>query len=127
MREGNVPGRHVRALKRAAESGQTDAQYNLACAYVTGEGVRRNRVLGLKWLIIAAGRGDSDAELQCNLLSEELSEIQERRAVAGALRWKFRFMLDDLLGQLLNPETRLEHHEADENQPLNYEVLPHIN
>ena len=98
----------TQSIRRAAERGDRDAQFELASAYLLGEGVRRNRVLGLKWMILASEQGDSDADIQCQLVGSELTELQERRAVAGALRWKFRHTLSQILAELLSPGGLIE-------------------
>jgi len=95
------------ALKKAAITGDVWAQFELGGMYRLGHGVRRNRVVALKWFILAAWSGDCDADLQCELLSDELTECQERRAVAGALQWKFRNELERILQELLMPGTTI--------------------
>ena len=49
-------------LKRAAEAGRVDSQYNVARLYEIGdEGVTKNPVEAFKWYMIAARRGDQQA------------------------------------------------------------------
>ena len=115
----------TQAIKRAAERGDRDAQFDLACAYLRGEGVRKNRVLCLKWMILAGDQGDTDADLQCQLIGSELSEMQERRAVAGALRWKFRHQLRAILAELLKPGTLISINDQD-NLPTFVKLPPRL-
>lgn len=45
----------------AAQQGDVDAQYNLGCLYVRGEGVAKNSAWAVEWLQRAADQGDFDA------------------------------------------------------------------
>ena len=57
-------GNYEEAFKEwteAAEHGDADAQYNLGCLYVRGEGVPRNRAQAAEWFQRAAAQGDLDA------------------------------------------------------------------
>src|ERR1700747_1771839 len=45
----------------AAQQGDVDAQYNLGCLYVRGEGVPQTRAGAVDWLQRAADQGDVDA------------------------------------------------------------------
>lgn len=105
---------NLKRLRRAAQRGDRDAQFELGCAYLRGEGVRKNRVIGLKWMILASDQGDLDADVQCQLVGAQLSEMQERRAVAAALKWKFGQMLKGILEQLLRPETTVVSNDEDD-------------
>lgn len=58
----------------AARQGDADAQYDLGCLYVRGEGVRQNGALAKEWLQRAADQGDLDAAtwlLFANPLTDE--------------------------------------------------------
>ena len=49
-------------LKKAAEAGRVDSQYNVARLYEQGdEGVAANATEAFKWYMIAARRGDQQA------------------------------------------------------------------
>ena len=89
--------------------------------------MRKNRVVGLKWMILAGDQGDEDADIQCQLVGAELSEMQERRAVAGALRWKFRHQLREILAELLKPGTLLSGHNNDDNLPVFVKMPDRLN
>ena len=57
-------GNYTTAFKEwseAAQQGDVDAQYNLGCLYVRGEGVPQNRAWAVDWLQRAADQGDIDA------------------------------------------------------------------
>jgi TPR repeat protein len=57
-------GNYTDAFKEwteAAQQGDVDAQYNLGCLYVRGEGVPQNRAWAVDWLQRAADQGDVDA------------------------------------------------------------------
>jgi TPR repeat protein len=45
----------------AAQQGDVDAQYNLGCLYVRGEGVPQNRALAIEWFQRAADQDELDA------------------------------------------------------------------
>jgi len=55
------PARAAEWYRRAAARGHTDAQYNLGCMYLRGEGLPSNRMEGLRWLHCAADRGDEQS------------------------------------------------------------------
>ena len=57
--EGNT---EFSELKRLAESGDADAQYNLGVMYAFGEGVAKDQVEAVKWYRKAAEQGDADAQ-----------------------------------------------------------------
>lgn len=61
------PARAVEWYRRAAERGHIDAQYNLGCMYLSGEGVPSDPTEGLRWLRCAADQGD---EQTLRLLAE---------------------------------------------------------
>ena len=57
-------GNYEDALKEwgeAAQRGDSDAQYNLGCLYLRGEGVPQNRGKAIEWLQRAADQNDLDA------------------------------------------------------------------
>ena len=49
-------------LKRQAEAGDSFAQYKVAKAYATGDGVAQNNALALKWLNLSIKNGSLDGE-----------------------------------------------------------------
>ena len=46
---------------KAAEQGDSDAQYNLGAMYYDGKGVKKDRKKAAQWLSKAAAQGDEDA------------------------------------------------------------------
>jgi len=51
----------IQWYRRAAERGQSDAQYNLGFMYVLGEGIQSDSEEGLRWLRLAAAQGEGAA------------------------------------------------------------------
>lgn len=115
-----------RQLKKEADMGSTEALFKLGGIYKRGDGIRKNRVQALKWFMLAAWRGDEDAEMQGNLVGSDLTEMQERRALAGALRWKLTFDLKLVVSRLLSPNynIRAGMDEADEDDLPCFIKLP---
>ena len=50
------------ATKKAAESGDADAQFRLGVAYYNGQGVLQNYAEAMKWFRLAAESGDAEAQ-----------------------------------------------------------------
>ena len=103
-------------LKRAAKQGHPEAQFELAAMYKTGEGIRRNRVLALKWFILASQKGDEDAEMQCNLVGSELTVEQEKRALVMALRLKLKAEMNRTIQELISEPGVFPPSETDEDE-----------
>lgn len=118
---------NLKRLRRAAQRGDRDAQFQLGCMYRRGEAVRKNRVTALKWLLLASFQGDGDADFQASMLGDELSDRQERRAVASALRWKFKHELEGILEQLLNPGTLITSDDQEDDLPTFIKLPDRLN
>lgn len=76
-------------LKKAANAGLIDSQYNVAHIYETGdEGVAKNPVQALKWYIIAGRTGDQEAQAAVGRLTATLpaSARQTARREAEAFQ-----------------------------------------
>jgi TPR repeat protein len=56
-----APAEALHWYRRAAESGNSSAQFNLACMLLEGEGCEPDRAEGIRWLRRAAASGDSQA------------------------------------------------------------------
>ena len=56
------PKRGIQWFKRAAESGNSDAQYDLGNAYFKGIGVEQDKVLAVQWYKKAADNGNPKAQ-----------------------------------------------------------------
>lgn len=54
---------------QAAQQKDTMAQYNLACLYFHGTGVRRNTALACRWLETAINDGHEQSEILKQLLA----------------------------------------------------------
>ena len=75
--------------RELAEMGQPLAQENLAVMYVSGEGVKRDNVLGYAWALIARENGGSDAmqniisQLEPHLVESMLQRVAAVQAQFG--------------------------------------------
>ena len=58
----------MRLLKPLAESGDSDAQINLANMYFDDNGVPLDDVESLKWYLLAANQGNADAQIALGFL-----------------------------------------------------------
>ena len=107
---------NLKRLRQAAQKGDRDAQFELGCLYRRGEGVRRNRIVALKWLILSAWDGDSDADFQVKLLADELGEKKSKRALKIALGWKFDKDKNSIIEQLVNSTALFSAARSGEDQ-----------
>jgi len=72
-------------LRRAAENGLVDSQFNVAKLYETGdEGIERDLPEAYKWYLIAARAGDGDAEAAVERLRAGLPAAERGAARAAA-------------------------------------------
>jgi uncharacterized protein len=76
----------------AAQQGDVDAQYNLGCLYVRGEGVAQNRAWAVDWLQRAADQGDVDAATWL-LFSNPITDDRRKQFVSKRLTPTDRFRL----------------------------------
>jgi localization factor PodJL len=75
----------MRWLRKAAERGLIDSQYNVAKLYEDGApGIARDPVEALKWYLIAARAGDEGAEAAVDRLQAKLGSAERQRARAAA-------------------------------------------
>ena len=89
-------GNYKEAFKEwseAAQQGDVDAQYNLGCLYVRGEGVPRNRVWANDWLQRAADQDDLDAATWLFLFSTPATDDNHKRFFSRRLKPTDRFRL----------------------------------
>ena len=70
-------------LRERAREGDADAQYEMGARYKLGEGVPRDNVRALGWMLRAARQGDVDAAIQVVLLRGTLQPAQ----IEWAERW----------------------------------------
>ena len=76
----------------AAQQGDVDAQYNLGCLYVRGEGVPQNRAWAVEWLQRAADQGDLDAATWL-LFSNPITDDRRKQFFSRRLKPTDRFRL----------------------------------
>jgi TPR repeat protein len=58
----------VKWFKKAADQGNSLAQYNLGVIYKDGQGVAKNITSSAKWFKLAAEQGDAQAQNQISLM-----------------------------------------------------------
>ncbi len=88
-------GNYADAFKEwseAARHGDVDAQYNLGCLYVRGEGVPQNRAWAADWLQRAADQGDLDAATWL-LFSNSVTDDRRKEFFSRRLKPTDRFRL----------------------------------
>jgi TPR repeat protein len=81
-----------REWTEAARQGDVDAQYNLGCLYVRGEGVPQNRAWAVDWLQRAADQGDIDAATWL-LFANPLTDDRRKQFFSMKLKPTDRFRL----------------------------------
>ena len=64
----------------AAEQGLADAQFNLGVMYVNGTGVIKDNVYAHLWWNIAASSGDEDASENRDIIAEQMTLVQLKKA-----------------------------------------------
>ena len=64
----------------AAEQGFSDAQFNLGLMYVNGTGVIKDNVYAHLWWNIAASFGDEDASENRDIIAEQMTLVQLKKA-----------------------------------------------
>ena len=88
-------------LKRSARQGHPAAQFEVGGMYKTGEGVRKNRVLSMKWMLLATAAGDEDADIHSQILQSELSSAQAKRALVMAVRFRLQADLEHTIKEMM--------------------------
>lgn len=81
----------LKALKRAAESGDVGAQYEIGVLYEFGYRMKTHLIPALAWYMVAADNGDARAikrrdALMTQLTSEQVEEAKRLRAGFGAAK-----------------------------------------
>lgn len=84
--EGQEPGQlepseYLEALRRAAEQGDADAQFNLGLVYAQGFGVAKDYVQAYMWWNLAAAAGNEEAAtnrgiIEARMTPEQIAEAQ---------------------------------------------------
>ena len=65
--ESEEPAVDIEAARKAAESGDAEAQYVLGVIYHTGRGVPRDDAESAKWMRLAADQGLADAQFNLGI------------------------------------------------------------
>ena len=65
----------VKWYRLAAERGDNDAQFNLGAMYFEGQGVKKDKVIGLMWLEISSRNGNNSAKDSLSKISKVPYEI----------------------------------------------------
>lgn len=84
---GKDYGQTVESLRRAAEGGDSEAQFFLGVLYCGREGFPKNIQEGLKWLETAAESGDSRAALYLGRKYLNFSDPELPQNLTTAARW----------------------------------------
>ena len=61
-KSGFIAAQDIDQLRKAAESGDVEAQWNLGVAYANGDGIEENDEEALKWFLLAAELGYAEAQ-----------------------------------------------------------------
>ncbi len=84
-------GDYATALKEwrpLAEQGHARAQYNLAVAYMKGQGVPQDYAQAYMWVNLAVVQGREDARKARDILAEQMTPAQMDEARRLAREWK---------------------------------------
>ena len=72
-------------MLKAAEQGETKAQYNLGSCYINGEGVNRDLDEGYFWIFLAKARTtDSDLKGYAEKSLEALTKVMKKSDIKSA-------------------------------------------
>ena len=83
--EEEITEQDVEELKKKAEQGDADAQYNLGLCYETGEVVERDYKEAVKWYKMAAEQGHADAQFNLGFCYANVKELG--LGLAEAMEW----------------------------------------
>ena len=62
--QDNKPVDNTKWIRKAAELGDSEAQYKLGLMYLDGQGVKKDETEAVRWLRKAAEQGQPDAQLR---------------------------------------------------------------
>ena len=85
-----VGAQDYETIRRSAEQGDAEAQFNLGVMYVNGRGVPRDYVSAQMWLILAAANGAENAREALGKVAAALTPEQIAEAEARAREWSSR-------------------------------------
>ena len=80
------PKEAAQYFQKAAEKEHVDAQYQLACAYYYGEGVKKNEELCVQWLEKAAAKSHKEAMELLNGIQEKQKLKREKADFKSSLK-----------------------------------------
>ncbi|MHC1728983.1 MAG: tetratricopeptide repeat protein [Syntrophobacteraceae bacterium] len=83
-----MPSEAVRLVRKAAEKEIPDAQKLFGDMCLNGEGVPRDRVTACMWTILAASRGQPEANNILRYMASELTPGELKAAQEKAKNWK---------------------------------------
>jgi TPR repeat protein len=89
-----VPQSYREALKwyrKAADQGDSTAQYNLGFMYASGHGVPQDDATAHMWFDLSAARGDDDAAKNRDVIAQRMTPAQIAEAQKLAREWKLTF------------------------------------
>ena len=93
--EGDIPSDYIRAvywLRKAAEQGNANAQFELGGMYLKGLGVIENEIQAYAWLSLASMQGDKAHGLRDDLRSRlTVEQLAEARALAREFAARIHF------------------------------------
>lgn len=87
-------GLDIDEIRKAAEQGDADAQYQLGVMYGKGDGVSQNSVTAYAWLRLAAVQGDKGAAKSLGLIDNNFTPDQRNRAEALASALELQVKID---------------------------------
>ncbi len=78
-----VNAQSIERLRKAAEQGYVEAQFNLGVAYYLGQGVPEDYVTAYAWANLSAASGNSDAvqlkeSLRASMTAAQVAEAQRK-------------------------------------------------
>lgn len=75
-------------LRRAAEQGVAEAQFNLGLMYAKGQGVSQDYVAARMFLNLAGAKGNEDARKTRDLIATKMTAAQISEAQRRAQEWQ---------------------------------------
>jgi len=83
--DAKVAGNDFESVKKAAEQGNANAQYNLGVCYAEGKGVKQDYTEAVKWFVKAAGQGNAEAQFNIGFLYERGTGVN--KDYTEAIKW----------------------------------------
>ena len=77
--------------RKAADQGDSTAQYNLGFMYASGHGMPQDYVTAHMWFDLSAARGDDDAAKNRDVIAQRMTSAQIAEAQKLAREWKLTF------------------------------------